>query len=194
LRKLKIYGAISWLLSFLTERERYVQIRDVDCDGTEIVINSDKLTSDMGVPQGRIIGPISFISYSNDISLRILIAVLILFADDSTVLVKGKTLQEANNNAVVTNNDFVSFAEDNLLSINASKTKVMQIDTHQTRNVVLPDLTINGTNVEAVHDYKFESMGNLGVEKQRSAAKLTSAERSQAYFFFNMVSKKVNRL
>jgi hypothetical protein len=67
-------------------------------------------------------------------------------------------------NAVVTNNDFVSFAEDNLLSINASKTKVMQIHTHQTRNVVLPDLTINGTNVEAVHDYKFVTMGNLGVE------------------------------
>jgi hypothetical protein len=73
-----------------------VQIRDVDCDGTEIVINSDKLTSDMGVPQGTIIGPTSFVSYSNDISLRILIAVLILFADDSTVLVKGKTLLEAN--------------------------------------------------------------------------------------------------
>jgi hypothetical protein len=50
LRKLKIYGvtddAISWLLCFLTERERYVQIRDVDCDGTEIIINSDKCTSD----------------------------------------------------------------------------------------------------------------------------------------------------
>jgi hypothetical protein len=30
----------------------------------------------------------------------------------------------------------------------------MQIHTHQTRNVVYPDLTINGTDVEAVHNYK----------------------------------------
>jgi hypothetical protein len=42
----------------------------------------------------------------------------------------------------------------NLLSINASTTRVMQIHTHQTRNVVHPDLKINGTNVDAVDSYK----------------------------------------
>jgi len=47
------------------------------------------------------LSPTSFISYSNDISLRILNTILILFADDSTVEVDGKTLLEANTNASV---------------------------------------------------------------------------------------------
>jgi hypothetical protein len=156
LRKLKLYGvtedAISWLLSFLTQREQYVQIRDVDCDGTEITINSERLISDMGVPQGTILGPTSFISYLNDISLRILIAILILFADDSTMLVKGKTIKEANTNTETVNNDFVEFTKDNFLTINASKTKVMQMHTHQTKNIVPPELVISGVRVEAVNN------------------------------------------
>jgi hypothetical protein len=86
--------------------------------------------------------------------LHFIIAILILFADDSTALVKGKTVQEANTNTVKANTDFVEFAEENLLTINASKTKVMQMHTHQTRLVVPPDLIIGDTKVEAVNNCK----------------------------------------
>jgi hypothetical protein len=54
----------------------------------------------MGVQQGTILGPTSFISYLNDISLRIIIAILILFADDLTILVKGKTINEVNTKTI----------------------------------------------------------------------------------------------
>lgn len=54
-------------------------------------------------------GPTSFITYSNVTSLRILIVILILFADDSTVMViaRGKTLLESNTNAETANGEMV---------------------------------------------------------------------------------------
>jgi len=188
LRKLKLYGvtddAISWLLCFLTQREQYVQIRDVDCDGSEITINSERLTSDMGVPQGTILGPTSFVSYSNDITLKIIVAILILFADDSTALVKGKTINEANANTVKANTDFVEFAEENQLTINASKTKVMQMHTHQTRVVVPPELIIGDTQVEAVNNCKLLGvMLSDTMNWQIQCDKVANKLRSVTYLF-----------
>jgi hypothetical protein len=58
------------------------------------------------------------------------LAILILFADDSTMLIRGRTIQEANINTVRVNNEFVEFSKDNLLTSNANKTKVMQMHTH----------------------------------------------------------------
>jgi hypothetical protein len=87
----------------------------------------------MGVPQGTTLGPFSWNSYSNDFVLYIIIACLILFADDSSVIFKGKTAKVVNEKTVETNNAVVNFAENNFLRLNAAKTNFLQIHTHQTR-------------------------------------------------------------
>jgi hypothetical protein len=102
----------------------------------------------MGIPQGTSLGPTGFSTYLNDITLTILIALLILFADNSTAIVKGKTSEIVNQKTVAANNEFVNFASKNHLTVNACKIKVIQMHTHQTRNVIPPEIKINDSNVD----------------------------------------------
>jgi Reverse transcriptase (RNA-dependent DNA polymerase) len=108
----------------------------------------------MGVPQGTTLGPFSWNGYSNDFPLYIIIACLILFADDSSAIVKGKNAKEVNDKTEDTNKAVVAFAEDNYLKLNASKTNILQIHTHQTRTIVKPDIQIYGQKVDTCKEAK----------------------------------------
>jgi hypothetical protein len=93
-------------------------------------------------------------------------------------------LSEANTNAAKANTEMIKFANENHLQINASKTKVMQIHTHQTRHINHPELLINDTDVEAVDECKL-----LGVTISDTmnwlpqCEKVTNKLRSVTYMF-----------
>ena len=81
LYKLEYYGfrgvAIDWFKSYLSNRKQFVRYQMHDSDNK--IINC-------GVPQGSILGPLLFILYINDIVNTISLLELILFADDTTLL------------------------------------------------------------------------------------------------------------
>ena len=79
-------NALAWFNSYLSHRRQYVCYNGVSSEVIEV---------DYGVPQGSVLGPLLFIIYANDIPHSITHGATIMFADDTTVLVKGTDMQSA---------------------------------------------------------------------------------------------------
>ena len=88
--KLKAIGldgnAIAWFDAYLTNM---MQVTDVGG------FSSDPRVS-CGVPQGSILGPLLFLMYVNDMEASVFCK-LILYVDDSTLLVSGKHIKTIEN-------------------------------------------------------------------------------------------------
>ena len=78
-----------------------------------------------GVPQGSILGPLLFIMYTSDMTDITQENKMIVYADDTTVLVSGNTITEAMQHCNDILNRFYLYFTVNKLSINPSKTKYM---------------------------------------------------------------------
>lgn len=78
-----------------------------------------------GVPQGSILGPLLFIMYTHDIVNITKENKVIVYTDDTTVLVSGNSLTEAKQHCNDLLTRFYHYFTLNKLSINPSKTKYM---------------------------------------------------------------------
>ena len=76
---------VHWFQSYLTGRSQYV-----DYKGTL----SDTLAITCGVPQGTCLGPLIFLLYTADLNSNLRHSILLSFADDTTVITIGNTIQE----------------------------------------------------------------------------------------------------
>jgi hypothetical protein len=80
-----IRGQINgWLKSYLTMRSQYVEISSMTR------FNSRLRNIKVGIPQGSTLGPLLFLIYINDLALHITNGEVVLFADDTNILVIEK--------------------------------------------------------------------------------------------------------
>ena len=123
IEKMQRYGIrghiLDWFKSYLNNRKQFTHINHT---------NSDLNSISCGVPQGSILGPLLFILYINDISNISHLMHTILFADDTTILIKSDTASTA---VISMNRELEKLSiwlTANKLSLNISKTHYMVFD------------------------------------------------------------------
>ncbi|KAL1446456.1 hypothetical protein WDU94_003628, partial [Cyamophila willieti] len=82
-----------------------------------------------GVPQGSILGPILFVLYINDMP-HIINALSVFFADDTSIIVKNKALQDVKNQLGIIINDLMLWLNTNNLIPNINKTNLVKFTTN----------------------------------------------------------------
>ena len=89
LEKLKHYrltnNTVSWFASYLNNRKQKVSLNNTPSEG-EFIID--------GVPQGSILGPLLFLMFINDLPLYTTSSNTDMYADDATLYVCGKTIED----------------------------------------------------------------------------------------------------
>ena len=131
LSKLQFYGisckANTWFESYLKNRYTKVQISDVELNQTSSSVWG-KITD--GVPQGSVLGLLLFLMYVNHLPKTVNDrAVPILFADDTSIIVKNPNSRDFQSNMVTAFHCVNKWFKVNLPSINTDKTHYIQFKT-----------------------------------------------------------------
>ena len=135
---------LDFLKSYLSNKKQFVNTNGLNSANSDITY---------GVPQGSVLGPLFFNIYANEISSLNLGLDVIQYADDTVLVCSGKVLAELSNksnNALQIFRDWCCF---NKLALNINKTKYMLFSPVTCH--VQPVLSIGGTDLERVNEYKY---------------------------------------
>jgi hypothetical protein len=150
LNKLYKYGirgtAYDWLKDYLNKRTQFVSYNNVDSKRSIITC---------GVPQGSILGPLLFLLYINDIVNVSPTLMPIIFADDTNLFIKGKTVNETIQLMNLEIKKIVQWLNANRLSLNVDKTHYLIFRSSKRRILEHDQMYINGQILECKDETKF---------------------------------------
>ena len=163
LEKMKIYkfneDSLAWFASYLSGRKQCVKVNKSMSDEQPIT---------EGVPQGSILGPLSFLISVNDLPMQDSLENLSLFADDATETAHGTDVKSVEAQLQTKSGKVDDWCLDNNMVLGIDKTKCMLMGSQQKlRSIENSDKCLNievqGQKIEQVTSEKL-----LGVQIDNS--------------------------
>lgn len=172
---------IKWFEHYLQDRRQKTMFKN-KCSDNDIV--------PIGLPQRTALSVLLFLIYINDIVLAPVNAKVIMFADDTTLTVKAKTVERAMELMTEDLEKIFNWLNVNKLKLNVDKTKWMIFTNKNNINTNL-SLTIGGSNIERVNKIKY--LGVIINDKLRPDDQVKKCV-SKAASKVNMLKRLSNKL
>lgn len=134
---------MSWIKSYLASRQQCVQICRLTGNTRKSYHSNYNICNHCGVPQGSVLGPLLFLLYINDMP-NVTDQKCILFADDTTLIVKSKNKNEIESIANENLNKILTWLKNNNLNVNTQKTKFINFKTNTK--------TVNNINIKCENE------------------------------------------
>lgn len=157
-------------------------------------VNSDMEEIVYGVPQGSILGPMLFTLFINDIVNSSPLLYLILFADDTNLLLSGDNYNDL---TVVLNHQLLLLSEwfqSNKLTLNVAKTNYMLFGSKPKRTLANSlKIVIDGKPISHVTEVKFLGIMIDENLNWKSHASLVSSKIAKSLGTINRIKHVLNR-
>ena len=148
LKKMGIDGIeLKWLKSYLENRSQIVCIGNTSSSPAPLKV---------GMAQGSILSVLLFQLFINDVHKCLRYSMSILYADDTTIFLHGKSLRFLRAKLQSNLNSLSTWLETNQLKLNVSKTKCMVL-TREGLHLSCP-LTVNEEEIEFINEFNFLGM------------------------------------